>query len=68
MVVHHGLHSEILLPVGNSMWLLGQILALSVSNIVMYYILVTSISLEPSRTELKRRLDCIVVHPGPHSL
>ncbi len=59
---------EILVPVGNSMWLLGQILALSVHNKVMYYKLVTSISLEPSRTELKRRLDFMVVHHGLHSL
>ncbi len=50
---------EILMPVGNSTWLLGQILALSFSNTVMYYKLVTSISLEPGRTELKRRLDFI---------
>ncbi len=40
-------HTEILVPVGNSTWLLGQILVLSVSNTVMYYKLVTSISLEP---------------------
>ncbi len=44
---------EILVPVGNSTWLLGQILVLSVPNTVMYYKLVTSISLEPSRAELK---------------
>ncbi len=59
---------EILVPAGNSTWLLGQILVLSVSNTVMYYKLVTSISLEPSRTELKRRLDFMVIHHGPHSL
>ncbi len=56
------------MPVGNSTWLLGQILDLSVSNTVMYYKLVTSISLEPSRTELKKRLYFMVVHHGPHSL
>ncbi len=59
---------EILMPVGNSTWLLGQILALSVRNTGMYYKLVTSISLEPSRTELKRRLDFMVVHHGLHSV
>ncbi len=32
------------------------------------YKLVTSISLEPSRTELKRRLDFMVVHHGLHSV
>ncbi len=68
MVVHHGPHSEMLVPVGNSTWLLGQILVLSVSNTVMYYKPVTSISLEPSRTELKRRLDFMVVNYGPHCL
>ncbi len=67
MVVHHTL-CENLVPVGNSTWLLGQILVLSVSNTVMYYKLVTSISLEPSLTELKRRLDFMVVHYGPHCL
>ncbi len=59
---------DIVMPVGNSTWLLGQILALSVSNTVMYYKLVTSILLEPSRTELKRRLDFMVVHHGLHSV
>ncbi len=34
---------EILMPVGNSTWLLGQILALSVSNTVIYYKLVIPI-------------------------
>ncbi len=48
--------------------LLFQILALRVPHTVMYYNLVTSISLEPSRTELKRRLDVMVVHHGLHSL
>ncbi len=59
---------DIVMPVGNSTWLLGQILALSVSNTVMYYKPITSILLEPSRTELKRRLDFMVVHHGLHSL
>ncbi len=70
MVVYHGLHClcENLMPVGISTWLLGQILALSVPNTVMYYNLVTSISLEPSRTEFKRRLDFMVVHHGLHSV
>ncbi len=56
------------MPVGISTWLLGQILALSVPNTVVYYKHVTSILLEPSRTELKRRLDFIVVHHGLHFL
>ncbi len=55
------------MPVGNSTWLLGQILASSVSNTVMYYKLVTSISLEPSQMELKQRQDFMVVHHGLHS-
>ncbi len=38
-----------------------------ISNTLMYYILVNPISLEPSRAELIRRLDLMVVHYGPHS-
>ncbi len=59
---------EILVPVGNSTWLLGQILVLSVSNTVMYYKLVNRISKEPSQTELKHGLYFMVVHHGPHSV
>ncbi len=59
---------EMLVPVGNSTWLRGQILVLSVPNTLMYYKLVNPISLEPSRTELKQRLDFMVVHHGSHSL
>ncbi len=58
---------EILMSVGNSTWLLEQVLVLSVSNTGMYYKLVNPISFEPGRAELIQRLDLIVVHYGPHS-
>ncbi len=48
---------EIWKPVGNSTWLLWQILALRVSNTVMYCKLVSPISSTPSPMELKQKLD-----------
>ncbi len=60
---------EILMPVRNSTWLLGQILALSVSNTVMYYKLVSFISVKPSGTELKQSVNFFMVeHHGLHYL
>ncbi len=58
---------EILMPVGNSTWLLEQVWVLSVSNTVMYYKLINPISFEPGRAELIQRLDFLVIHYGPHS-
>ncbi len=54
---------EILMPMGNSLWLLGQILVLSVSNTVMYYKLVYLVGAKSAGVETKTRF--IV---GDHSL